>query len=446
MFSPECFSLWLNTRSGVIQHPEQTFHRTVVAHIRGTDTRKPFPEDIEREILRVLRRSDRQTSSLKNKVMENPWDRCFDNSVFNVGKMGFKHKGFHERKHLTEPVEKSRKRSKTSKKYKNIGDKGDEYEEIISLKRKRENSHIGSISSLVEAIEGQKLEGLRDLNRSSSESQFLTHHEDQNSRRALILPLTGSTSSMNSTPRTEMNDRGPFNHPLMQASSSRSPNTPSSEVFGEILAREKSMLARTLCNSIGCEYEQKSLVSKNAVTPWQQFVNFSQKRYGPYGIALFEKVASAEGLTLFPAALIFMLDQPVPKNDLRFDHKFLYPPREESTFLPGRPIGKLLFADDFWRISDACPVARKMLAGEVIGRTLFNHVGSLIDTWFSFDKYYCQLMKAGSASRRKLLRKADGTLGLFLMKCHRKGAIAVEIEFQEITDLFPEYMKLPFFI
>lgn len=84
VFSREFFQVWLKTRTGKVKHPEQSFHRTFIAHIRGQDRRRPFSEDIEEELLRVLR---------ADKMI---WNGCFAENKFNIGKHGFKHLGFHE--------------------------------------------------------------------------------------------------------------------------------------------------------------------------------------------------------------------------------------------------------------------------------------------------------------------------------------------------------------
>lgn len=86
IFSTKCFSYWLNTRPNEIKHPQQSFQRALYAHIRGADGRKPFPEEVEKALLRELRQES------------NPWTRMFGENVFKLGKKGFKRCGYHEAK------------------------------------------------------------------------------------------------------------------------------------------------------------------------------------------------------------------------------------------------------------------------------------------------------------------------------------------------------------
>ena len=69
----------------MIKHPEQSFHRTLISHVRGRDGRKPFTPKVEEMVLEQLRRKDK-----------NIWDLCFPRNYLNVGRIGFRHLGYHE--------------------------------------------------------------------------------------------------------------------------------------------------------------------------------------------------------------------------------------------------------------------------------------------------------------------------------------------------------------
>lgn len=87
VFSMNCFQFWLSTRLHDIKHPQQSFQRALYAHIRGADGRKPFPEDVEKALLKELREES-----------SNLWTKMFGENVFRLGKKGFKRWGYHEAK------------------------------------------------------------------------------------------------------------------------------------------------------------------------------------------------------------------------------------------------------------------------------------------------------------------------------------------------------------
>ena len=64
-----------------------TRNKHSLAHLRGDEARKPFPEKVEKQLLQNLR--DKKT---------NIWDKIFDENPDNVGAMRFRSKGFWEKK------------------------------------------------------------------------------------------------------------------------------------------------------------------------------------------------------------------------------------------------------------------------------------------------------------------------------------------------------------
>lgn len=101
ILSKDCFEAWLATRSSKVKHPEQSFQRTLTAHLRGADGRRPFPEKVEEELLRILRSAGISNNGAK----ANPWNKCFGDNVYNVGARGFSNLGFHEKKRLNNQME-----------------------------------------------------------------------------------------------------------------------------------------------------------------------------------------------------------------------------------------------------------------------------------------------------------------------------------------------------
>jgi len=98
VFTLECYQRWLSTRQKTPKLPEESFRRAITAHIRGTNGRKPFAEEQERAVLKILRKRRR-------------WN-CFDTEQ-TIGKLGYQKLGYHEEKKL-------RMNSKSNNKIKSV--------------------------------------------------------------------------------------------------------------------------------------------------------------------------------------------------------------------------------------------------------------------------------------------------------------------------------------
>lgn len=95
ILSLPCYKAWLQSRKKIPGDPQKTFRKTIQAHCRGSDKRRPFPEEIETSLLQNLRQHD-------------PW-RFFDewgDGNCNMGgkerrkESGFRKLGFHEGRRL----------------------------------------------------------------------------------------------------------------------------------------------------------------------------------------------------------------------------------------------------------------------------------------------------------------------------------------------------------
>jgi len=82
ILSKECYLKWVSTRKGALKQPEESFRRVLTAHICGLIGRKPFPPDVEANLLKHLRRRE-------------IWD-CFKGTKVSIGIKGFRKLGFHE--------------------------------------------------------------------------------------------------------------------------------------------------------------------------------------------------------------------------------------------------------------------------------------------------------------------------------------------------------------
>ena len=99
LLSFDCFSLWLSSRGHhATNEPARKFRRALIAHLTGTDGRTPFSQEEEQAVLKAVR-------------IQAPW-QCF-NHLHTTKRplMGFRSRGFHEKRFLGEsflPIAKKR--------------------------------------------------------------------------------------------------------------------------------------------------------------------------------------------------------------------------------------------------------------------------------------------------------------------------------------------------
>eukprot|EP00924_Labyrinthula_sp_SR-Ha-C_P005385 maker-scaffold_1-snap-gene-30.57-mRNA-1 protein AED:0.00 eAED:0.00 QI:232/1/1/1/1/1/3/91/391 len=104
ILSKECFHSWLHSRKGTIMHPKDSFRRTFLSHLTGNHGRKPFEEEVEASLLRILRKRNENNEPI------NPWVEVFGDGekktqgkkLMNTNRTSRYNKafGFHEKKKL----------------------------------------------------------------------------------------------------------------------------------------------------------------------------------------------------------------------------------------------------------------------------------------------------------------------------------------------------------
>lgn len=91
VLSKECYDLWVNSRNNPPKEPEESFRRALTAHLCGLDGRRPFPRNVEANILKIIR---------QKKI----WD-CFQNTNCPIGIKGFRNLGYHESMDLSKEID-----------------------------------------------------------------------------------------------------------------------------------------------------------------------------------------------------------------------------------------------------------------------------------------------------------------------------------------------------
>jgi len=81
ILSKECYNTWLKSRKYRSKKPWECYRDAIIGHIRGKNGRRPFPKDVERSLLKNLRRKE-------------TW-KCFKGRA-NIGCCGFRGFGYHE--------------------------------------------------------------------------------------------------------------------------------------------------------------------------------------------------------------------------------------------------------------------------------------------------------------------------------------------------------------
>jgi len=84
LLSKECFNEWVRSRNPKPVKPDQGFRSAMIGHLAGTVRRQPFPEEVEKNLLDIVR---------KKKI----WP-CFEGTSSTVGIYGTKVKGYHEKR------------------------------------------------------------------------------------------------------------------------------------------------------------------------------------------------------------------------------------------------------------------------------------------------------------------------------------------------------------
>ena len=91
VLSKDCYDMWVNSRNNPPKEPEESFRRALTAHLCGLDGRRPFPREVEANILKIIR---------QKKVWQ-----CFALTGCPIGIKGFRNLGYHESMDLSKEID-----------------------------------------------------------------------------------------------------------------------------------------------------------------------------------------------------------------------------------------------------------------------------------------------------------------------------------------------------
>ena len=306
-------------------HPEQAFHRTLVAHIRGKDSRRPFDPDVEAALLRLLR-----------KPGENIWDRCFKVNTWNVGKHTFKQLGYHEQR------------------------------------RGRKVSKIG------------------------------TRHSSKRSRKSMEHKLT----------------------PKFQKSAQKKVKLVKEETPWCSFSDEESL------------WDTGFLTDSVWDVLWRNLPAFHINRI--------IETTKKQGLDILPPALVFLMKQPMPTDDPRFDFDFLFPNVDDCKFCKSTPVARVVQSYEGMVITNMSAEARKMVCANIGDPgIIFNY--SLLEFWYTIPFLIRGLATGTPVWKRGTLKNAQGEPFLALMKFENSNDELV-MEIQDISQEFPQLLGKPMFL
>lgn len=392
VFSPKCFKLWLKTRTGLLKHPEQAFHRTLVAHVRGHDTRQPFPAAVEKELLKFLRH-DRRI-----------WTRCFPSSKMHIGKQRFKHKGYHEGHDVCESF--SRKALDMP---------------LMSFETLDEDEDFKGC--MLPCSEGSELQVKKRLNLENKgtgcDKVFEGHAQHEGNAKVAKVACCDSMEA----------------HAII---------IPQSQVeVSPQLKKVSSPLSTSGETTIPtAEYDQSRFTLE---TPWDKLVQAMGK--SSIETVLDEVAAEARnyGNSFLPMAVKYFLKKTPDPGDIRYDMKTWLPEESQCFFAADKPVVELL-VDPSWRVLSSSSNYAEVFRSTSPVESLFQINASWLQYWLLMSEYLPRQYKNRGMWKRELYQRGDGSVGLFLVKHEILENELLTCTIQDISESFPECLKVVYFM
>lgn len=454
ILSEACVQLWLDTRQTKVVHPEESFRRTLIAHIRGAYGRQPFNEVVEASLLKILR------TTIVNGAPVNAWERCFPHNTSNIGKRGFNKLGYHEQQR-----EKNSPGTEITKK--TVAGNG---KQTTKRRRKRKQKERA------ETKRGSKMDKTKDSKKQKMvESQILKPKNNWETKEATA---TASTS-LSCVPSGVSDDvKVDFILPFENTNTEELSELCGLSVLSDSLADALSLEETSEGTSEGFLFEGEQELDPNAlrsnqtrnepikqtmsmttamvVAPSQQkesavspspdfektlskdLMQILKSFYSPDELSLLNQSCDRIGVPLFSPSTVFFLDS------TNWDH--LTPAPHQQFFLPNVPVGSLTLNLCNWMIEGSDSCANAIIKRQATGLHVFQLFESALEFLASFSTFLPKVLQKRVAwSRGRVLSDTGCTIGLLLrFEALGRGYIRVYVQDQSIA--FGTSLYTPLFL
>lgn len=483
LFSKECYEKWVNTRKKAPLKPHESFRRSLTAHARGSDGRKPFDEDVEVKIMEVLRRKQR-------------W-KCFEGHTVSIGVQGFKALGYHEnlRKNGNKNVKKVKKDSnnttvfgRTLSKSSNTSlskssntssvktesqinqmknqmetDEGPPYKKMMPEKNPSDNNKPQPVFK--QLLEGMPANGnlfnnaswnIQNLNSNKEtvkpDNQAMasvSHIQNQMSPVAVhqmnlqerVVPAQSMNAQLMGNPSmgTMVNYAGGAVQGYAKAGRKRP-----RPVFGNQAQREPAEKEEEDFNVM---MNLARMVSVDQNRPGNGIeYNFLKNQYQSFmnkdhlqGIV---QTGQRQGCELFNPSVLYMLQISRDPNDPRFQIEYLCP--EDCSFDMTRPIGTNLVSLKSFTHVDTDAISREIMQGDMRGVHGWTVRASRVEAYLTVRYGYPRLLRDGQVWMHRRVYQFGG--GVIVLRVHMQllpDKDHVILRFQDVSHMMQHILSRP---
>ena len=422
IISSACFRLWVATRNKSVLHPEESFRRTLIAHVRGVYGRKPFHVDVERSLLKLLR------EQVRDGHLFNPWERVFPGNALRIGRRGFNKLGYHEAK----AQQQSQKLVTT--------------EEVIQSLSLRQMSDTSPAD-----VGSQK-----DLKMERTEE----HAAASVAPTATTLSTHGSTALSAREPQPNVHIDSAT---LSEIPESR-PITPTSDSVAGLQPIHPGDLQIRADNAVTSGVEPVDVVAvpiefvevrflyeaayfgQESLHYLKDFAKAMVNSYTFEDLCEMELAATRRGTKIITPACFYFLRQ----KDLFTSNSslnYIFPNQEDQRFLPEptRPLGKFVLNLKTGVFVEEDENCKQLLGRSIRGKFIREVMDSSLYTMVASIRVLPALASGEEVWSRLRIVKSDGSVGLYLSKSKARNEDFAVSTFQDHSDFFQQLLLNPVF-
>mmetsp|Transcript_1416 Transcript_1416/g.2922 ORF Transcript_1416/g.2922 Transcript_1416/m.2922 type:complete len:495 (-) Transcript_1416:10-1494(-) len=446
----ECFETWLDTRRVVPSNPEDSYRRTIIAHVTGTKKRRPFPPEVEADLLRLLR-------------IRAVWP-CFENRTYAdgkeilIGRSGFRATGFHERQTLREKRDLS----------------------IIVPQRNQTELEVGKevITSSLQSDNLREIPEIEiDMQIPSNFEGFYFGQQDQEcfdpSENGLITWFIDTMTSELKRHRPEVGGEEVQAEPV----SKRRVHNAQSKILQTMLRsiKEDPRLRESMerCKStwradpeafkmlvkmFGISHDEYSMPVNSAQEDPQELTGCWLALHQDSQASTFlGNIVKLVVHTAVPSTIQLLQEYYgtnmtkhvacIPDEsrlDPRLQSDFRICDEATRPFDPRAPIGQCIFDRATLTYLRSSTTAKEIMGGDITSDVKVWQISkSIILWWMSFHDIIPLLYSNGSAYFQTVTKRLDGTVIIVRCKYTLHGQV-IRTKFQDISHLYPELLELPY--